>query len=166
MKVKWGILGVANIAAALIKAIQESDEGDVLAISSRNLEKAIKCALEIQIPKYYGSYQELLEDPEITAIYIPLPNHLHKEWSIQAAKHQKHILCEKPFVLSTKEAQEVFKTCKENRVRVMEAFMYRFDPKIERIKRIIQEKKIGTIKYLDFNFSHTLEKIFDERNDY
>lgn len=166
MKVKWGILGVANIAKTLIKAIQESEQGEIIAISSRSLEKAKKCAQEYNIPKYYGSYQELLEDSEITAIYIPLPNHLHKEWSIQAAKYHKHILCEKPFVLTPKEAQEVFDECKKEKVKIMEAFMYRFDPKIERIKQLIQEKGVGTTKFLDFNFSHTLEQIFKDRNDY
>lgn len=166
MKVKWGILGVASIANKLIPAIQESQEGEVVAISSRNLAKAQKKAQESNIHKYYGTYEELLHDEEIDAVYIPLPNHVHKKWTIEAAKHGKHVVCEKPFALTKKEAEEMFKAGEENNVKIMEAFMYRFNPRIERIKNILQEGTLGIIKNLDFNFSHTLEEKLTRENNY
>ncbi len=166
MKVTWGILGFANITKKIIPTIQDSENGKLLAISSRSREKAKFCAQEYKIPKYYDTYQELLLDPEITAVYIPLPNHIHKKWALEAAKQHKHILCEKPFALTSQEAVEIFSSCKNEGVQIMEAFMYRFDPKIDKIKNLLKDNTVGEIKYMDFNFSHMLEEEFTKTNNY
>ena len=163
---KWGILGVANITNKLIPAIKESKTGKLIAISSRDINKAKKHAEDYNIPKYYGNYQDLIHDPEIMAIYIPLPNHLHKEWTLEAANHQKHVLCEKPFAVTSQDAADMFDSSQKHGCKIMEAFMYRFDPKVEKIKKLIKDKTLGEIKYIDFNFSHPLEKRLAEKNDY
>src|SRR5271165_2777982 len=105
---RWGVLGVANIAVKkVIPAMQKGRLTEVTAIASRDLTKARETARQLAIPKAYGSYAELLADPEIDAIYNPLPNHLHVPWSIKAAKAGKHVLCEKPIAMTTAEAQEL-----------------------------------------------------------
>src|SRR5437763_5556171 len=103
-KVRWGVLGAANIAVKkVIPAMQRGEWCEVAALASRNLEKAQRFALELGIPKVYGSYDELLADRAIEAVYNPLPNHLHVPWSIKAAEAGKHVLCEKPIALSAEE---------------------------------------------------------------
>lgn len=166
MKVNWGILGVANISEKLVQSIQDSTEGVVKAVASRNKEKAKKFAERHGIEKYYGNYDDLLKDKEVSAIYNPLPNHLHKEWTIKAAAQKKHVLCEKPFALTSEEAKEIFEICKENESIVMEAFMYRFDPKISKLKELLKQGTIGEIKYIDFNFSHPIEEEFKKKDNY
>src|SRR5690606_4567397 len=106
----------------------------IVAVASRSLEKAQSFADELEIPKVYGSYEELLSDPEIEAVYIPLPNHLHKEWTIKAAQAGKHVLCEKPIALDEAEAQEMIDACEEAGVVFAEAFMYRHLHKYTEIK--------------------------------
>ncbi len=166
LSVKWGILGTANISKRLAPAIKNSKNGKLQAIASRNSEKAKKFSKEFGIPTNYGDYDKLLEDEQVDAIYIPLPNHLHKEWTLKAVKQGKHVLCEKPFALTEKEAKEMFKAGEESNVKIMEAFMYRFNPRIDRIKELMQEGILGDIKYLDFNFSHTLEEKLTRENNY
>ena len=166
MQINWGILGVAGITERLIPAIQESEKGYIRAIASRNLLKAQKKAEEYSIEKHYGAYQDLLQDETIDAVYIPLPNHLHKEWVLKSVKKKKHVLCEKPFALTVTEAQEMFKESKKQNVLIMEAFMYRFDPRIDIIKKLLQEGRIGEVKYIDFNFSHTLEEKLTQTKNY
>lgn len=116
MTIKWGIISTANIAQkAVIPGIKESETGEVYAIASRNLGNAKETAEELEISVAYGSYEELLADPNIDAVYIPLPNHLHKEWSIKAMEAGKHVLCEKPIALNTKEALEMEAASKKSR---------------------------------------------------
>ncbi|MFX1253864.1 MAG: Gfo/Idh/MocA family protein [Promethearchaeota archaeon] len=165
-KIKWGILGAANIARRIVPAINEAPNGKVVAIASRNLEKARNFAAEYGIPKFYGSYSDLLKDKEISAVYIPVPNHLHKYWTIESAKNQKHVLCEKPFSLNVKDAKEMFKACKENNVLVMEAFMYRFNPAIKKIKELVDQAIIGDLKYIEFNFSHDIATYISDTDNY
>src|SRR6185503_9189495 len=105
MKIRWGVLGVANIAMKkVIPAMQRSERCEIVAIASRDPERARHAATQLQIPKPFGSYEEMLADPGIDAIYNPLPNHLHVSWSIKAAEAGKHVLCEKPLALSAPEA--------------------------------------------------------------
>ncbi|MFX0174518.1 MAG: Gfo/Idh/MocA family protein [Candidatus Hodarchaeota archaeon] len=165
-KINWGILGAANIARRMVSAINETPNGKVVAIASRNLEKARNFATQYGIPKFYGNYSDLLKDKDISAIYIPVPNHLHKYWTIESAKNQKHVLCEKPFSLSVKDAEEMFKTCKENNVLVMEAFMYRFNPAIKKIKELVDQAIIGDLKYIEFNFSHDIARYIPDTDNY
>ncbi|WNR42951.1 Gfo/Idh/MocA family protein [Paenibacillus roseipurpureus] len=153
-KLRWGILGSSMIARiAVIPAIQASETGIVRAVASRSEEKAKQTAEKFEIPFYYGSYEELLADPEIDAVYIPLPNHLHYEWTIRSAQAGKHILCEKPLALNSTQAGKMVAACEEAGVRLSEAFMYRFHPRIERIQEIIRSGEIGEIRAMHGSFT-------------
>lgn len=146
-KLRWGIVGCAGIAIrSVIPGIQQSSRGEVVAIASRDEEKAKQTAEKLGIPKAYGSYEALVADGDIDAVYIPLPNHLHKEWTIRAAEAGKHVLCEKPFALDASEAQEMVDACDKHGVKLAEAFMYRYHPRYSRIKDIIASGEIGTIR--------------------
>src|SRR5215469_12448827 len=121
-KVKWGVLGVANIATKkVIPAMQKGGMSEVAAIASRDRTRAAKAAKELGIPKAFGSYEELLADPDIEAIYNPLPNHLHVSWSIKAAKAGKHVLCEKPLSMNVAEAKTLIEARDRYRVKIGEA---------------------------------------------
>src|SRR3981081_3856169 len=125
-KVEWGVLGVANIATKkVIQAMQRGEWSEVTAIASRDLDKARQAAQELGIPKAYGSYEELLADPDSEAIYNPLPNHLHVPWSIKAAEAGKHVLCEKPISLTVEEALSLLKVRDRTGVRIEEGFTVR-----------------------------------------
>jgi xylose dehydrogenase (NAD/NADP) len=146
-KLRWGIMGCAAIAfRAVIPGIRASETGVVSAIASRDLSKSQEKAAEWEIPTAYGSYEELLADPNIDAVYIPLPNHLHKEWTIKAAKAGKHVLCEKPFAMDAAEAQEMVEACAAAGVLLAEAFMYRHHPRYEAIQEIVKSGEIGEIR--------------------
>src|SRR5947207_7275145 len=128
-KVQWGVLGAANIAVKkVIPAMQRGEWCEVAALASRNLEKAQRFALELGIPKVYGSYDELLADRAIEAVYNPLPNHLHVPWSIKASEAGKHVLCEKPIAMSTGEARSLIRARDQAGVVITEAFMVRSHP--------------------------------------
>ncbi|MBP1931348.1 Gfo/Idh/MocA family protein [Ammoniphilus resinae] len=153
-KLRWGVLGCANIAIkSVIPAIQQSETGYVLGIASRNLEKAQETADHFQIERVYSDYQALLQDPEIDAVYIPLPNHLHYEWTIKAAQYKKHVLCEKPLSLNLKEAKEMLIASQQNRVYLAEAFMYAYHPRYTKIKEIINSGDIGEIRGIHGTFT-------------
>lgn len=159
-KVRWGVLSTAMIARdQQIPAIQRADNAEVKAIASLSgLEKASEVADSFGIEKAYDSYEKLLADGEIDAVYIPLPNHLHKEWVIKAAEHGKHVLCEKPAALDEKEAQEMIDACRENDVLFMEAFMYHFHPQHEKAREIIGSGEIGGVKLMRAAFSFQLNE--------
>ncbi|PZE22191.1 Gfo/Idh/MocA family protein [Paenibacillus xerothermodurans] len=146
-KLRWGILGCANIAKrAVIPGIQQSATGEVTAIASRNESTARATADELGIPTAYESYEQLLADDNIDAVYVPLPNHLHKEWTIKAAEAGKHVLCEKPIALNASEAEEMAEACARADVKLAEAFMYRHHPRYAMIKDIIKSGEIGEIR--------------------
>jgi len=149
-KINWGILSTAGIAQKeLIPAFQRAKNAEVAAIaSSSGIEKAKAVADTFSIEKVYDSYEKLLDDPDIDAVYIPLPNHLHKEWVIAAAKKGKHILCEKPAAVNAAEFEEMQAVCEEQGVIFMEAFMYHFHPQHERVKEIITSGEIGEVSYM------------------
>lgn len=153
-KLKWGILGCASIAKrSVIPGILASSLNEVSAIASRNLDTAEACAKEFNIPTAYGSYEQLLADPELDVIYIPLPNHLHKEWTIKAARAGKHVLCEKPIALNAEEALEMANVAKEEKVIISEAFMYRYHPRYEQIKQLVQAGEIGEVRLIRSAFT-------------
>lgn len=163
-KVRWGIMSTASIGKrSVIPGIQESKRNTVEAVASRSLDNAEKFAKELGIPKAYGSYEELLQDPEIDAVYIPLPNHLHKEWTLKAAAAGKHILCEKPVALDEVEAQEMIDACEKAGVILVEAYMYRHQKRYEDIKKLIKDGEIGDIRGIhgvfSFNGAANLENI-------
>ncbi|MBT2661697.1 Gfo/Idh/MocA family oxidoreductase [Bacillus sp. ISL-45] len=156
-KIIWGILSTANIAQTqVIPAIQRSAFAEVEAIASSS-GKAAEVAAKLNIPRVYDTYEELLLDPNIDAVYIPLPNSLHRKWVLEAAKHGKHILCEKPAALTAEEMVEMDRYCKEQGVLFMEAFMYQFHPQHERVKEIIASGEIGEVKLMRSSFSFFME---------
>ncbi|HTG70068.1 MAG TPA: Gfo/Idh/MocA family oxidoreductase [Candidatus Udaeobacter sp.] len=146
-KLRWGILGCAGIAKrAVIPGLHLSELNEVAAIASRDADNAKRTAEEHNIPNAYGSYEALLADDSIDVIYIPLPNHLHREWTIRAAEAGKHILCEKPLALTEKEAAEMVEACAGAGVLLSEAFMYRYHPRYQMMKEIIAAGEIGEVR--------------------
>ncbi|MBM6384756.1 MAG: Gfo/Idh/MocA family oxidoreductase [Paenibacillus sp.] len=153
-KLRWGILGSASIAkGSVIPGLQQSELNEVAAIASRDEEKAKQTAEQLGIPQAYGSYEALLEDDSIDAVYIPLPNHLHREWAIRAAEAGKHILCEKPLALTEQEAREMAQACDDAGVLLAEAFMYRHHPRYDQIRDVIASGEIGEIRGIHSTFS-------------
>src|SRR5438477_795894 len=143
-KVRWGVLGVAKIATVkVIPAMQRGALSQVTAIASRDIGKARPAAGELGIPKAYGSYDELLADPRIEAIYNPLPNHMHVPWSIRAAEAGKHVLCEKPLALSVAECRTLIEARNKMGVKIGEAFMVRTHPQWLRAREIARSGEIG-----------------------
>ncbi len=155
-KIRWGILSTAKIGREkVIPGIQKGYNCTVDAICSRNLEQATATAKLLNIGKAYGSYEELLNDPEIDAIYIPLPNNLHVEWTLKAMQAGKHVLCEKPIGVSAAEAEQIIQEAKRHpQLKVMEAFMYRFHPQWQIVKSKIEAGLIGEIKAVQSHFSY------------
>ena len=155
MKVRWGILGTAKIAMTkVIPAMQRSEWCEIVAIASRDLSKAKAAAAELNIPKAYGSYQALLEDDSIEAVYNPLPNHLHVPWTLNAAEAGKHVLCEKPIGLDAHEAKALIDVRNRARVRIQEAFMVRTHPQWLETRRLIHSGRIGTLRSITGFFSY------------
>jgi predicted dehydrogenase len=152
---RWGVLSTAKIArTSVIPAIQRSGTGDVVAIASREPGRAATVADELAIPHAYGSYEELLAADDIDAVYIPLPNHLHAEWTMKAADAGKHVLCEKPLTLDAPEAAQVIDHCDASGVSLQEAFMYRFHPQWLRTKQLVDEGRIGELRAVQVWFSY------------
>jgi predicted dehydrogenase len=155
-KVNWGTLGTAKIAIEkVIPAMRAGKYCQVTAIASRTPGKAQAAAGQLGLEKGYGSYEELLADPQIDAVYIPLPNHLHVPWSIKALQANKHVLCEKPIGLSSAEAQNLLSTARQRpRLKAMEAFMYRHHPQWRRARQLVVEGCIGELRTIQTFFSY------------
>jgi xylose dehydrogenase (NAD/NADP) len=148
MKIRWGILSTARITDALIGPIEQAKRSELAAVASRNLEKASAFAQENGIPQAYGSYEELLADPTIDVVYVPLPNNLHCEWTVKAAQAGKHVLCEKPLVTTMEEMDRIEAAARANNVTVFEAFMYLNHPQMLRVKEMIAEGKLGNLQFI------------------
>lgn len=155
-KLRWGILGVAGINQRLIPAFKASQTAELCGIASRSLEKAQAAAKADQIPQAYASYDALLNDPKIDAVYIPLPNHMHLEWTKKAADAGKHILCEKPMCPTAKECEELVNYCQQKNVRLMDGFMWPHHPRTRKIQETIKAGKIGEVKKVVASFSFNL----------
>jgi len=155
-KVRWGVLSTAKIGIEkVIPAMQKSKYCHVTAIASRVVEKAQSAAARLSVEKAYGSYDDLLADPSIDAVYIPLPNHQHVPWSMRAIKAQKHVLCEKPIGLTSTEAEQLFRLSKEKpALKVMEAFMYRFHPQWIKARDLVEGGGIGELQTIQSFFSY------------
>ena len=154
-KIRWGVLGVAKIATTkVIPAMRAAQYLEVAAIASRDLAKARDAAKQLGIPTAYSSYEELLADPSIDAIYNPLPNHLHVPWSIRAAEAGKHVLCEKPIGLSVKETRDLIAARDKARVKIGEAFMARTHPQWLRAAEIVRSGRIGELRVVSGYFSY------------
>jgi predicted dehydrogenase len=154
-KVRWGVLGAAKIATVkVIPAMQKGVLSEIVGIASRDLAKAQRVARDLKIPKAYGSYEELLADPEIEAVYNPLPNHLHVPWSIRAAEAGKHVLCEKPVSLTVAECRTLLDARNRTGVKIGEAFMVRTHPQWLRAREIARSGKIGDLRAVQCAFSY------------
>jgi predicted dehydrogenase len=154
-KVKWGVLGAARIAVTrVIPAMQLGEYSEIVGIASRNREKAESAARGLGIPKTYGSYEQMLADPEIEAVYNPLPNHLHVPWSVKAAEAGKHVLCEKPIGMNTGEALQLLGVRERTGVLIGEAFMVTAHPQWARIIELVRGGRIGELRSVVGTFSY------------
>src|SRR6202040_1758426 len=154
-KVAWGVLGVANIAMKkVLPAMQRGEWCQIAAIASRDLKKAEQAAQQLGIGKAFGSYEELLADTEIEAVYNPLPNHLHVPWSIKAAEAGKHVLCEKPLSLTVAEARTLLAVRERSGVKIGEAFMVKTHPQWLRTRELIHKGVIGELRAIVGAFSY------------
>ncbi len=154
-ELRWGVLSAAKIAVEkVIPGMREAEHCDVVAVASRDPERARAAADRLAIPKAHGSYEALLSNPEIDAVYVPLPNHLHAEWSIAAARAGKHVLCEKQLAMSLAEAQAMLAACESEGVRLMEAFMYRLHPSWEAVRGLVASGRIGELRSVQTWFSY------------
>ncbi len=163
--VRWGVLGVAShFIKRVILPVLKSDLVELYGVSSRNSAKAEETAKKYGIPAWYGSYEELLNDSSIEAVYIPLPNHLHGAWIRKAAEAGKHILCEKPLGLNAREAEESTAYAGSRGVSIMEAFMYRFHPQWPRAFELVGTGEIGEIHTIHIVFSYQLTDPENIRN--
>lgn len=157
--VKWGVLGYANIArACVIPAIQESSNGTVYALATRSPGCVRQAATGHSIQHVYPGYDALLNDPEIEAVYIPLPNHLHHPWTLRALKAGKHVLCEKPLACNAREAQEMVNAAAGAGLLLMEGLMYRFHPRSQRIKEMVADGLIGKPCLVRSAFCYAMEE--------
>jgi predicted dehydrogenase len=155
--IRWGVLGYARIAReSLIPAIQRSPNSEFHAIASREEAKLAECRARFHVSKTYRGYDELLRDPEVDAVYIPLPNALHCEWTIKTAERGKHILCEKPIALNAAECRRMIAACAANKVTLMEAFMYRYTDRIRKVLDVLQSGVLGEIKFVSSTFRFLL----------
>ncbi len=162
---RWGILGVAGIAVnKVIPAMQRAAGSQVVAIASRDLSKAQRAARDLGIASAYGSYEALLDDPDVDAVYNPLPNHLHREWTIAAAERGKHVLCEKPIGMNAREAEEMLAVRDRAGVRIQEAFMVRTHPQWEKTMDICRSGGIGKVRSYVGVFSYFNDDAANIRN--
>ena len=155
-KVRWGVLSTANIGLEkVIPAMQKGEYCEMAAIASQSLERGKAAAKQLGIAQVYGSYEELLADDNIDAVYIPLPNHLHVPWTKKALEAGKHVLCEKPIALKTAEAEDLLAAAQKHpHLKVMEAFMYRHHPQWQKAQQLVNEGKIGDLRTIHSFFSY------------
>jgi predicted dehydrogenase len=156
-EIQWGILGHATIARkCVIGAIGKSRNGTLRALASRTPESARDTAARHGIPKLYDRYDAVLEDPDVTAVYIPLPNHLHHPWTLRALAAGKHVLCEKPLACNAREAREMAAAARDADRFLMEAFMYRFHPRSRQIKTLVDQGAIGAPRLVRAAFCYAM----------
>jgi len=154
-ELRWGILSTAGIARQkVIPGIQRADRCRVVAIASRDAARANEVAHQAGIPRAHSSYEALLADPDVDAVYIPLPNHLHAEWTIAAARAGKHVMCEKPLALTSADAEQMVEVAAEEGVRLMEAFMYRLHPSWVAVRQLVASGRIGKLMAVQSWFSY------------
>jgi len=163
--VRWGVLSTAKIGIdKVIPATAAAERCEVVAIASRDLERARAAASELGIARAFGSYEDLLADPDVDAVYNPLPNHLHAEWTIAAARSGKHVLCEKPLATTSADAERMIQACEAEGVLLMEAFMYRLHPTWEAVTSLVASGRIGELKTVQSWFSYFNDDPGDIRN--
>jgi predicted dehydrogenase len=154
-RLRWGVLSTASIGRVkVIPGIQRDERSEVVAIASRDPGTARMVADELGIESAHASYESLLADPRVEAVYIPLPNHLHRPWTIAAARAGKHVLCEKPLAMTARDAEEMIEVCDREGVRLMEAFMYRHHPSWVAVRELVGSGRIGRLQAVQSSFSY------------
>jgi Predicted dehydrogenases and related proteins len=162
-KLKWGLLSTARINRSVIPPMRLSKRSELLAVASRDQNKAEAYAKKWDIPRAFGSYEAMLGDPDITAVYISLPNHLHAEWSIKCAVAGKHVLCEKPLALSTTDVDRMIEAAGKHRVIIAEAFMYKHHPHTKKVIELVTQRVIGDLLFVKGTFTFNLTNPGDVR---
>ncbi len=156
-RIRWGVLGYARIASnSLMPAIQRAANSQLHALASRDEAKLADARARFGVTRTYRAYEDLLRDPEVDAVYIPLPNSLHREWTIKAAEHGKHVLCEKPLALKAAEALEMAAACAGRGVRLMEAFMYRYTERTRAVLEVLRSGALGEVKFVGSSFRYLM----------
>ncbi|MEP7082267.1 MAG: Gfo/Idh/MocA family oxidoreductase [Chloroflexota bacterium] len=164
-RLRWGVLSTATIGLRkVIPAIQRAERCEVVAIASRDGDRASRAAAELAIPTAHGSYEALLADPDVDAVYVPLPNHLHAAWTIAAAEAGKHVLCEKPLALTAHDAERMIDAAERAGVHLMEAFMYRLHPSWVAVRELVDGGRIGRLVAVQSWFSYYNDNPADIRN--
>jgi D-xylose 1-dehydrogenase (NADP+, D-xylono-1,5-lactone-forming) len=163
--VTWGLLSTARISGAVIAAARASERADVVAVASRDDERARSYADQFAIPRAHGSYEALLADPEVEAVYVPLPNALHVEWTVRALHAGKHVLCEKPMARRPQEVARAFDVAAREGLVLSEAFMWRHHPQTRRLRELLAEGAIGDVRLVRASFSFALAGDGDVRLD-
>jgi len=158
-RLRWGILGVAHHNRRVLPAFARSTHAELCAIASRSLERARAAAAAAGIPTAYGSYEQLLDDPVIDAIYNPLPNCLHAEWTMRAAERGKHVLCEKPLAPTAAEAQKVVDFCRARGVQLMDGFAWPHHPRTARLRQLLDSQRLGEVRRVTGAFTFPLSPL-------
>jgi predicted dehydrogenase len=152
--IRWGILGTGKIARIFARSLGQSQTGEALAVGSRRLETARRFGLELGVPRSYGSYASVLDDPEVDVVYVATPHTTHAAWAVRAARAGKHVLCEKPLTLSHSEAVAVIEAARASDVFLMEAFAYRCHPQTEKLVELLREGVVGEVRMIDAVFGY------------
>lgn len=160
---RWGLISTAHINRALIKPLRASERNELLAVASRSLEKAQEYAAEWDIPQAYGSYQAMLDDPEIDVVYNSLPNSLHTEWTVKALQAGKHVLCEKPLATTLEEVDAMRAAAQSTGLYLTEAFMYRHHPQTLRVKELVDSGVLGDLRVIKGDFTYNIRDEGDVR---
>ena len=162
--IKWGILGYARIAQnSVIPAIEAAANATCHAVATRDPERAAQARASGRYEQVYADYQSVLDDPDIDAVYIPLPNHLHLPWTVAAAERGKHVLCEKPLALSLRECEAMARTCERRGVLLAEAFMYRYSSRTQKLLEIVRSGALGELRHIFAEFRFLLDNPDDFR---
>ncbi len=165
-KIRWGVLGWARIARLqVLPSLQASRNGVLHALASRSEAKLAEAKAQFNPARLHTTYEALVRDPEVDAVYNPLPNSLHKEWTIKAAEAGKHVLCEKPVALNAAEAREMIAACRANGVQFMEAFMYRYTARTQAVIDVLRSGALGDIKFIHSQFRFLLNRPGDVRRN-
>lgn len=162
---KWGLISTARINRAVIKPLRESVRNELVAVASRSHEKALEYAAEWEIPQAYGSYQAMLDMPEIDVVYNSLPNSLHSEWTVKALKAGKHVLCEKPLATTLEEVEQMRAAMNETGNHLAEAFMYRHHPQTIKVKELVDSGVLGKVRLIKGDFTFNIKNEGDVRLD-
>jgi D-xylose 1-dehydrogenase (NADP+, D-xylono-1,5-lactone-forming) len=160
---RWGVLGTARINRRVVPALRASPGNRLVAVASRDAERAAEYATEWGIDRVCGSYEALVADPEVDVVYVPLPNHLHAEWTVRAARAGKHVLCEKPLALTVDEVEAMAAAARESGVVVAEGFVYRHHPQTLKVKELVDGGAVGGVRFVRGTFSFTLDRPNDIR---